>query len=430
MKRQIAVGVLIVLAIFAVGCGKQQGKAQKQTKKELIVWTFTDEVGTMVSDYYLKEHPDLEYDIKIVSTPSDQFQTKLDPIINTDKAPDVIALESSFVKKYVESGLLADLDQLGLDKQSADTYEYVKEVGTSADGHLRALSWQATPGALFYRESLAKDYLKVQTPAEFQALVSDFDVFYETAKKLKAASAGSVYLVSSVSDLLYPFEALRKTGWVKDNQFVMDDKMSELMDLGKKLVDEKLTLDTEYKSEAWYAGMSADTILTYPLPTWGLHYWLEPNSTSDATGKTTFGDWRMVQGPASYFSGGTWIGITAQSAMQAEAADLIGYLTTNQTFLEAYTKEVGDVVSNRQVVEAVKGEAKNDFLGGQNHYEEFAAMIDGITADTLTEYDRTITQLYQDEALIPYTKGELDKKTAIANFKGAVLNSYPDIKVD
>ncbi|MBP1042392.1 carbohydrate ABC transporter substrate-binding protein [Vagococcus sp. BWB3-3] len=428
MKKRMTLLVMVMLATMLVACGKNQGDGGGETKKELVVWTFTDEIETMVKDYYQVEHPDLNYEIKFVVTPSDQFQTKLDPIIGTDKAPDVVALESSFVKKYVESGLLADLDALKLDQASKDTYEYIKEVGTSADGTLRALSWQATPGAFFYRASLAKEFLKVDSPAEFQALVTDFDQFYETAKLLKEQSKGKVYMISSVSDLLYPFEVLRKTGWVKDDQLYMDQQMIDLMELGKKLVSEKLTLDTEYRSEAWYAGMASDTIMGYPLPTWGLHYWLQPNSEAES-GESTFGDWQMVQGPAAYFSGGTWVGISQQSTMKAEAAELIKFITTDATFLEAYTREVGDVVSNRQVVDKVKGEFENDFLGGQNHYEEFAKMIETISAETITEYDRTIDTLYQDEALIPYSKDEVDKETAIANFKAAVQNSYPDIKM-
>lgn len=430
MKKLLKLAMaMVAVVILASGCSKKEDTEKKQEKKELVVWTFTDEVSTMIDDYYLKEKTGLDYDIKIVKTPSDQFQTKLDPVINSDKAPDVISMEVSFVKKYVESGFLADLTEFKLDEKSKDTYDYVKQVGTSEDGGLRALSWQATPGAFFYRASLAKDYLGVENPEDMQSLVSDFDKFYETAKELKKNSDGKVYMVSSVSDLLYPFEALRETGWAKDGKFVLDEKMVELMDLGKKLVEEKLTLDTEYTSEAWYAGMSSDNIMGYPLPTWGLHYWLEPNSKSESTGNSTYGDWKMVKGPASYFSGGTWLGIVDSSDMKEEAADLIDYIINNEEFLESYTKEVGDVISNRNVVEKVKDGFENEFLGGQNHYEEFATMIDDISGETVTEYDRTISKMYQDEALIPYSKGEVDKETAIKNFKAAVQNSYPDLEV-
>lgn len=47
----------------------------------------------------------------------------------------------------------------------------------------------------------------------------------------------------------------------------------------------------------------------------------------------------------------------------------------------------------------------------------------------LTKYDQTIETLYIDNCLIPYSKGEKDKKKAIQDFKDAVVNAYPDLKI-
>ena len=70
----------------------------------------------MINDYYLPAHDDLAYDIRIVEIPSDHLETKLDPILGSKDAPDVIALESAFVKKYVESGAEGTLVHWGLMK--------------------------------------------------------------------------------------------------------------------------------------------------------------------------------------------------------------------------------------------------------------------------------------------------------------------------
>ena len=109
LKRAVTVGLLAVatLGVFAA-CGKKSESKSDSGDKPQVVWTFTDELKEIVNDYYLPTHKDLGYKIKVVSIPSDQYETKLDPVINTDKAPDVIALESAFVKKYVDSGQMAD----------------------------------------------------------------------------------------------------------------------------------------------------------------------------------------------------------------------------------------------------------------------------------------------------------------------------------
>ena len=402
-KRVLQTVSLAGLAAFMLsGCGNGSGNSSSDNsatgssgKDELVVWTFTSELSTMINDYYLPAHDDLAYDIRIVEIPSDQFETKLDPIIGSKDAPDVIALESAFVKKYVESGMMADLGSLGLDEAAADTYQYVKDVGTSKDGVLHALAWQAAPGGFYYRASMAEELLGIDDPAAAQAALSDYDKFYEQAKAVKEKSGGTTYMISSVQDLAKPFYGQREHGWVEDGKLVIDDSLYDLLDVSRKFVEEGLTQDTEGQSEAWFAGMNGDNVFGYSLPTWGLHYWLKPNSE-----------------------------------MQEEAAQLVAYLTTDQAFLKQWAEDTGDFVSNERVVEEIKGEYQEEFLGGQNHYAEFADMVQDINAKILTEYDQTIETLFTDSCLTPYSKGEVDQETAIQNFKDAVVNAYPDVQVD
>lgn len=431
----VGFGVIAASMLLLSGCGSSgknsaADESDSGGKKELVVWTFTDELSKMINDYYKPAHKDLGYEVKVVEIPSDQFETKLDPVLGTKDAPDVIALESAFVKKYVESGLMADIGELGLDEAAKDTYQFVKDVGTDKDGVLHALAWQAAPGGFYYRDSLAKSLLDIQDVAAAQEAMSDYDKFYDVAKQIKEKSNGEVYMISSVQDLAKPFFGQREHGWVEDEKLVIDDKLYELLDISKKFVSEKLTQDTEGQSEAWFAGMNGDATFGYSLPTWGLHYWLKPNATSADKSKTTEGDWRMIQGPSSWFWGGTWVGATETSTMKEEAADLIGYITTDSEFLKKWAEDTGDFVSNEKVVEEIKGNYSEEFLGGQNHYNEFSSMVKDINAKILTEYDQTIERLFIDNCLTPFSKGEMDQKEAIQSFKDSVQNAYPDVQVD
>ncbi|GAA2827205.1 MAG TPA: carbohydrate ABC transporter substrate-binding protein [Lactococcus sp.] len=431
LKKVVTVGLLAAatLAVFTA-CGKKDASKSDSGEKTLTVWTFTDELKEIVNDYYLPTHKDLGYKIKVVSIPSDQYETKLDPVINTDKAPDVIALESAFVKKYVDSGQMADLGSMdGIKEASNDTYSYVKEVGTSEDGKLRALAWQAAPGGFFYRASLAEKWLGTGDVAGVQSQVSNYADFLKAAETVKDKSGGTGYMLSSIQDLYKPFFGVRKHGWVENDKLVLDSSLDQLMDISKDFVSQKLTQDTEGQSEAWFAGMNENKVFGYSLPTWGLSYWLKPNATSADKKVTTEGDWRMIQGPTSWFWGGTWAGITEKSTKKEEAADLIKYITTDPTFLKKWTEDKGDFVSSQKVVNEIKDTYEEKFLGGQNHYAAFATMAENINAKILTKYDQTIETLYIDNCLIPYSKGEKDKKKAIQDFKDAVANAYPDIKI-
>ena len=392
----------------------------------LEVWSFTDEINTIIEDYYMENNRDLNYQIEIVNIPTEEFETKLDPIIGTDSAPDVILLEQNFAKKYVESGMLADLDQFdNISSGSEETYDYVTGIGTNREGEFVANSWQAAPGAFFYRQSMAEEYLGIANPEEMQERISDWDGFIQTARELDKASNGEVDMISSTDDIRFPYLGGREQGWVVEDELVIDENIYDMLDTALLLNEEGLMLDAEPSSEAYFAGMASDDIFGYSLPTWGLHFWLKPNG-----GEATQGDWRMVQGPASYFRGGTWIGMLGSSDMQDAASELIAYVTTNEEFLNSWAKDTGDVVSNKKVVESIKDDYSDEYLGGQNHYTAFADMIPDINASIITEYDQTLNELFLDHALTPYSKGEVDKDTAIKNFKDQVVNSFPELTVN
>src|SRR5512133_1846227 len=140
-------------------------------KTVLNVWSFTNEINTMAIAFE-KTHPDVDVVYTMIPMTNGEYQTKLMATLGTDEVPDVVALEAAFVKQYVESDFLADLKSLKPDVEKADVYPFVTEVGTF-DGVLKALAYQATPGALFYRRSLAKEYFGTDDPVEMQNILGD-----------------------------------------------------------------------------------------------------------------------------------------------------------------------------------------------------------------------------------------------------------------
>ena len=108
-----------VLILFS-GCpkkatsGSQAGSSKAAVGGKLVIWSFTDELANMTNNPqwgFKATHPGI--DVEYSQTPSDQFQAKIDPVLaNGQGAPDIIALESAFVRKYVESGLLLDVTDI------------------------------------------------------------------------------------------------------------------------------------------------------------------------------------------------------------------------------------------------------------------------------------------------------------------------------
>ena len=115
-------------------------------------------------------YPGVNVEYTMIPMTNGEYQTKLLASLGTADAPDVVALEAAFVKEYVESDFLADLGDLLPLAEELGTYPFVIDVGTN-DGVTKAYSNQATPGALFYRRSLAKEYFGTDDPAEIQELI-------------------------------------------------------------------------------------------------------------------------------------------------------------------------------------------------------------------------------------------------------------------
>jgi len=382
-------------------------------QQKLVIWSFTDEVKNL-NDYYKITHPGVE--VEYTQYPSDRFQTYLDLVLATGQgAPDIIALESAFVRKYVESGLLLDITDI-YNANKSKLLTYPVEIGTY-NGKVYAMSWQASPGAMFYRRSLAKKYLGTDDPKVVQTYFSDFNKFLETAKLLKDKSNDSCVVISALGDLRYPFLYTRKNPWIVNGKRVVDPAMEQYLDIGKVLHDNHLEGGVTQWSEKWFEGMRGKIrdaqgkyvdVFSYFLPTWGLHYVLKTNAPS------TSGDWAIIQGPSSYRWGGTWIGAYRGTKNVAAVKEYIRFITTDDALLEAWAKDTGDLVSNVNVINKIKNSYKEPYLGGQNHYAEFAEMAKGINGKLDQASDEAIEAIF-DEAAAAYWSGEKTKDKAMTD---------------
>jgi len=393
------------------------GVWKKYTNK-LVIWSFTDELAIMTNNPrwgFKATHPEIE--VEYSQTPSDNFQAKLDPHIASGQgSPDIIALESSFVRKYVESGLLLDITDI-YNANKSKLLAYPVEIGTY-NGKVYAMSWQAAPGAVFYRRSLAKKYLGTDDPKTVQTYFSDFSKLLELAVFLKEKSNGSCVVVSSLDDLRNSFLAARKQPWVVNGKVEIDPAMEQYLDIGKTMRDNRYEGRVGQWMEGWFSGMRGELrdesgkrmeVFSYFLPTWGLHYVLKTNAPG------TSGDWAMIQGPSSYRWGGTWIGAYRGTKNVVAVKEFIRYVTTDDAFLEAWAKETGDLVSSANVLNKIKNSYSEPFLGGQNHYAEFAEFAKNVNGRLLQESDEVIEAMF-DEAAWDYWNGEKTKDAAIADF--------------
>lgn len=410
-KKQIRTATFLLVLMYSMNLFAQSTEATGK----LVVWSYTDEIETMLNEYYLPSHPEIELDYTFI--PVDQYSNRLDNAFITGRSvPDIIILETSFARKYIESGLFYDLTSLSTDIKN-NTIPYTIEYGTYND-KVYGLSWLAVPGVMFYRRSLAKKYLGTDDPVEVQKYFSSFNSLIDTADVLKEKSNDSCVLIPSSADLFLVFKGARKKPWVVNNTLVIDEAMISYMEMAKTFFEKNLEAKVTQWSEAWFNGMkgtlhdnnwNSKEVFSYFFPPWGLHYVLKTYAPE------TSGDWAMIPGPAPWFWGGTWIGISKNTQNPIAAQDFIRYITSNEEFLALWAKDTGDLVSNNSVIQKIQDSFNEPYLNGQNHYSEFAKNAQEINGKTIQGTDALIESFFL-ECTEQYVQGFQTLSEALYNF--------------
>lgn len=482
MKKTLALTLvfLLLIGMFA-GCTKTETEqpasgtpdaSPNDTPTVLKVWSFTDEVKTM-SLAFQEKYPNVKVEYTMIPMTNGEFQTKLKSALQSGEVPDVISLEASFVREYVESDFLADVSDLLPVAKDLGVYQFTIDIGTY-EGVTKAFSYQATPGAMFYRRSLAKEYFGTDDPVKIQELVSDMSKFEAAAKVVKEKSKGNTYMVCSAGDFANLFFANRQTPWVVDDKLTIDPMVDKLFETAKSFRQNGYEAQAIQWQEGWFAGMNDSLvdakgnpkqIFSYLLPTWGLPYVLMPNAapkevTAEGAnkGKTvgvdTSGDWACINGPMPYQWGGTWIGAMKDSKNLALAKEFVKFTTLNADTLKNwalgvytndYLKKIdptigdklaqgpGDFVCSQKVVEEITSKfddaATSKFLAGQNSYKGFAAAAPAINLKLIQASDDAIQRSLNDP-LNNYASNKQTKEDAVKQFKDAVKNALPDIIVE
>lgn len=466
----VLVGTLVLSACGAPAAAPAAGgdeaapaeaaPAEADGMQTLNVWSFTNEIDTMAVAFE-GVNPDVDVQYTMIPMTSGEYQTKLLASLGTNDAPDVIALEAAFVKEYVESDFLADLGELLSDAEAAETYPFVIDVGTH-DGVTKAFAYQATPGALFYRRSLAKEYFGTDDPTEIQALLADMEKFTEAAAVVKEKSGGNTYMVASNGDFQSPFLANREQPWIVDGALVIDPAVEDYVKTAKLFRDEGFEAQAAQWAEGWFAGMNdtlfdaegnAKQIFSYFLPTWGLPYVLAPNAVAADGSSDTTGDWAVIEGPLPYQWGGTWIGVLKDSPHQELAKEFVRFATLDPENLTnwatgVYTNEylkaidpnvpddqrqpAGDFVSSQvvvnEIIDSFDDSEMSAFLGGQNSYGGFAAAAPTVNAKLMTGADDAIQRALADP-IAQYLNGEITEEQMWSSWKDALRIDFPDLVI-
>lgn len=440
MKRILALVLSAALALSLAGCGSAAssgsaapaGSSSAAPAKKLVVWTLAEDLKDFAAHY--TEKTGVEVEVNVIA-PAD-YPTKLTTALSSrSDEVDVIVGEPQMLPDFFDAGFFADLSEFDTDAKEK-LVPYIYEAGKDSNGVLRALSYQVTPGSVIYRRDLAKEVFGTDDAAEIGKLFSSYDAMMDTAEKLDAAG----YTLFGDTGALRWF-ASADSPWVKDGKLQMTDARMGYFDTAVELFQKEYVAFAPEWSAAWYASMAGELpvnagwtaleeidkstpttqIFSYIMPSWGALI-IRDNA------KDNKGNFGVAKGMASFFGGGTFIGVNEYSKNQEAAKDFVKFCTLNEETSQWWIDESnGDIVSMKSVLESNK-DYENPSFGNQKTYEFFMQEAQNVDYSLITRYDTEIGNAF-GQAIVAVQNGEKDKETALKDFYTAVKSVYPEIEV-
>lgn len=316
----------------------------------------------------------------------------------------------------------------------AGQYKYTQEIATSADGKLKAVTWQATPGLFAYRRSIAKDVLGTDDPDAVQEALADWDKFNAVAEQ---AAAKGYYMLSGYDDAYRTFSNNVSAPWVADDgeTVVVDANLMKWVDQTKLYTDKGYN----HKSSLWDATWAADQgptgkVFGFFYSTWGINFTLLGNSLEtsvanggkEEVGNGAYGDYAVCQGPQAYYWGGTWICAAAGTDNVATIKDVMQKLTCDAAIAKKITEDTQDYTNNVAAMNELAQNYSSAFLGGQNHIALFAEAAPKIDMSNISAYDQGLNESFQG-AFKNYFDGNATIDEAKAQFESIISEKYPEL---
>lgn len=403
-----------------------------------VIWGWNDDIKKILDGPFKEAYPDDYKRIVFVNTGgSDYYQGKLDPMLDdtsNELYPDLMGLEVDYVQKYVNSDWVKSVADIGITEDDyKNMYKYDLDLGTDADGNVRALFWQATPGCYQVRADLAEKYLGTTDPAAIAEKFKDLDTILATAKEVNDASGGKCKLFSGYDELKRSLTNSRSQGFYDDNDVItLDDNITTYLETAKKLYDDDLTYNTDQWSADWYANMDGDgessnAALAYMGCPW-FTYWC----LSDTWKENTI----LVPAQNKCYWGGTGLAATTECSDPDLAAKIMKYFTCDTDGMVAINALNSDYVNNTEainkIIESGASADGNGFLykdAGQNFMEFFLPLADGLDASMVKAEDQQILSLL-DTQTKAYATGEKDLDTAISDLKASIHDTYSYLKTE
>ena len=345
-----------------------------------------------------------------------------------DDRIDLFVVEEAFLRDYVESAASMDVvEEVGLLQESlSDQFLYTQQMATDADGKLKAVSWQATPGVFAFRRSIAREVLGTDDPEKVQEAVSDWEAFANTAEAVKEAG---YYMLSGYEDAYRVYADNVTSAWVENGALNIDPHLEEWAVQTREFAENRYTHGTEQWSDEWRADHTGDgEVFGFFYSSWGIHYTLQFKAEGEEDdAQSASGDYAVCRGPEPSHYGGQWI-IAARGCGNTElACSIMKTLTCDPEVMKKITKDIREFTNTVSgMTELAQSDYKAEVLGGQNPIPVYVESAKLLSKLHTTTYDDDLDTGFQ-VTMQDYFAGRVSEIDALETFRKVALSRYEEL---
>lgn len=281
-------------------------------------------------------------EVEVIVTDADQYATKLQAAISGNNVPDVFYIEQANLQSYVTSGVLLDItghvETAGVDldnlwEYGVNSYRYDGKLQGTPDGALYGLPKDVGPFAMGYNKTMLEaEGIELPSPDEPYTWDEWLDVLKQVTKDTDGDNEVDQWGTGlNVQWNMQGFAWSNGADWTNEDRTEVTVDTPEMAEALQYIADmttvDKVTPNAEQAAtlntyQRWMEGELA----FFPVGPWDVSVYNELDFEYDLipfpAGST---------GEPATWIGSLGIGVSATTAMPEEAAELVTYLSADET---------------------------------------------------------------------------------------------------
>jgi cellobiose transport system substrate-binding protein len=337
----LGLGLAAVL-LAATACGGDEGDAASGEggQVNLTVSVFGNFGYEQLYREYEASHPGVKITERGTGSDLSNYTPALTKNLATGSgAGDVVALEEGIMIQFKEKAQnFVDLGQYGGNEDKANFLPWKFEGGQSADGQkLIGLGTDVGSMGMCYRRDLFQAAGLPTDREEVAKLWPNWDAYTTVGKQFIGKSKAKWFdAASNTYNTILVQEAGKSPGYTyfdKENKLAVESNpaVKQSYDRMIGMIGDGLSAGYKSFSDQWNAGFKQGTFATIACPAWMLGY------IQGQAGEANKGKWDVTKAPGDGGNwGGSWLGVPTQSKHPKEAAELVRFLTSPKSQVEAF----------------------------------------------------------------------------------------------